>query len=109
MAMGSVAYGADMATTNTGAQYDWQNDESYREAQDIATLEKDIRILDAEIEKCQKKKKAWTAATVVGGVGVVATGVGAIVQANKIKEKKSDYASKQTELNDLRKQENELQ
>ena len=32
-------------------------------------------------------KKGWVAATVVGGVGVVATGTAAIIQANKLKNK----------------------
>lgn len=93
---------------NVGNQWDWQNDVSYQEAQDIATLKNDILLLDQEIEKCKKKKKAWTAATVVGGVGVVATGVGAIVQANKINEKKSDLSDKKEELRGLEQQKNSL-
>lgn len=86
---------------NTG-QLDWRQSDEYREAQEIAILENDIRLLDMEIEKCKKKKTGWTVATVVGGVGVVATGVGAIVQANKISDKKAELANKQAELNDAK-------
>ena len=84
--------------------YEWQKDESYQEMQEIATLENDIRILDEEIAKCKKKKKGWTAATIVGGAGVIATGIGAIVQNNKLKEKKETYNEKREEYNNIKKQ-----
>ena len=53
----------------------------------ISTLENDILILDTEIAKCEKSKKGWVAATVIGSAGVVATGVAAGVQGAKIKDK----------------------
>ena len=56
-----------------------------QEARDIQILENDIRILDTEIKKCESSKKGWTAATVIGSAGVVATGIAAIVQGVKIK------------------------
>ena len=63
------------------------------EAADIETLENDIRILDEEIAKCQKQKKGWIAATVIGAAGVVATGTAAAVQGVKISEKKNEYTT----------------
>lgn len=109
--MFTVGAGADVIVSNksaNSANMDWRTDVSYQEAQEIAILENDIRILDEEIAKCQKKKKGWTAATIVGGVGVVATGVGAIVQANKISDKKSDLADKESELRDVKNEYNKL-
>lgn len=67
----------------------------------IRTLENDNRILDSEIERCEKKKKGWIAATVIGGVGVVSTGVAAGVQAGKINQEKAAIQTKQAEYNDL--------
>jgi hypothetical protein len=55
----------------------------------IQTLENDLRILDAEIKKCESSKKGWTAATVIGSAGIAATGIAAIVQGVKISDKKS--------------------
>ena len=72
------------------------------DANDIATLENDIRILDEEIAKCKKQKKGWIAATVVGAAGVVATGTAAAVQGVKIGEKKDTLSSKQKELKNLK-------
>ena len=71
------------------------------EAQMIATLENDIRILDNEIKKCEKSKKGWTAATVIGSVGVAATGVAAIAQGVKIsetKDKKKEVIAEKTKV-----------
>jgi len=104
-----AAVNVNNGNANANAQMDWKNDAGYQEAQEIAILENDIRILDEEIAKCQKKKKAWTAATIVGGVGVVATGVGAIVQANKNSDKKAKLSDKEQQLKDLKNQKQALQ
>ena len=102
-----VSFGANAAIKvqakageNIGG-YEWQKDESYQEMQEIATLENDIRILDEEIAKCKKKKKGWTAATIVGGAGVIATGIGAIVQNNKLKENKETLNERRATYNDI--------
>jgi len=63
----------------------------------INTLESDIAILDKEISDCQKSKKGWIAATVIGGAGIVATGTAAIVQGVKIKNAKDTIVDKQQE------------
>lgn len=75
----------------------------------IATLENDLTILDSEIKKCEKNKKGWIAATVVGSAGVVATGIAAGVQGAKLADKKeelnkhnADIQTKTTTLNDLK-------
>ena len=68
------------------------------------TLANDIRIIDEELDKCKKSKKIWTAATVVGSVGVVGTGIGAIVQHNQIKGKKAELKEAQEELKEAKKE-----
>lgn len=64
--------------------------EGMSEMEVIATLKHDIDVLDEELRQCERKRKGWVAATVVGGVGVVGTGIAAIVQNNKIQEKKAE-------------------
>ena len=78
-----------------------ENQMSADDAAVIATLENDIKILDEEINKCEKQKKGWIAATVIGSLGVVSTCVAAGVQGAKISEKKGDLSSKQRELKEL--------
>lgn len=68
----------------------------------IATLQNDLRLLDIEIEKCEKQKRGWTAATVVGAVGVVSTGVAAGVQAGKLKNQKNTIQGKDQEISSLK-------
>ncbi|MBR4891718.1 MAG: hypothetical protein IKZ34_00860 [Alphaproteobacteria bacterium] len=69
-----------------------------KEAQDIATLENDILILKSELSKCQKSKKGWIAATVIGSAGVVATGIAAGVQGAQIKEQKNTISNTEQEI-----------
>ena len=78
------------------------------EADAIATLENDIAILDEEIAKCEKQKKGWIAATVIGSAGVVSTGIAAGVQGVKIKDQKDEISDKKSELKDLKAQSSEL-
>lgn len=78
------------------------------ETEDIATLEQDIRILDEEIAKCKKQKKGWIAATVVGGVGTVSTGVAAAVQGVKLKNTKDEVKDKKQQLKDLKQEISDL-
>ena len=82
------------------------NSITIEEARTIQTLENDIRILDAEIAKCEKSKKGWTAATVIGSAGVAATGIAAIVQGVQISKKKDQLSSVKQETKTL-KDENE--
>jgi len=53
-------------------------------------LKREIAHIDSEMARCKKQKTGWVAGTVVGSVGVVATGVAAGVQAGQIKNKKSE-------------------
>lgn len=75
----------------------------------IATLENDLTILDSEILKCEKSKKGWIAATVIGSAGVVATGVAAGVQGAQIADKKQELAGHNQEIENKQKQLKELQ
>lgn len=58
-------------------------------------LKAEVARLNSEISRCKRTKTNWTAATVVGGVGVVGTTVGIIVQANQVKDKKQELKSLQ--------------
>ena len=78
------------------------------EADAIATLENDIAILDSEIEKCEKSKKGWIAATVIGSAGVLSTGIAAGVQGAKIKEQKDEIKSQKETLKDIKTQKDAL-
>jgi hypothetical protein len=93
-------------TTGNGAGIDM----SYREKiETVSILENDLMILDTEIAKCQKSKKGWIAATVVGSAGVVATGVAAGVQGAQISQNKKDIEKKNTEILDKTKTLNDLE
>ncbi|MFQ6727114.1 MAG: hypothetical protein ACLRFF_02040 [Alphaproteobacteria bacterium] len=59
----------------------------------IRELKEEIAQIDSETIRCEKAKKGWVAATVVGGVGVAATGTAAIVQTVKAKQKSEEKQS----------------
>ena len=108
-----VFYGADAAVkvkndtqTPYATEIGGMNSMTEEDARAIATLENDIRILDTEIKKCENSKKGWTAATVIGSAGVVATGVAAIVQGVQISNKKEELKKTKAETKSL-KEENE--
>ena len=52
----------------------------------IEELKKEIAQIDSESMRCERMKNGWIAATVVGGIGVVATGTAAIIQGTKLKD-----------------------
>ncbi len=72
--------------------------EGMSEMQVVATLKHDIELLDEELRTCERKKKGWVAATVVGGAGVVGTGIAALVQNSKIQDKKSEIKRVDSEI-----------
>ncbi|MDR1338269.1 MAG: hypothetical protein LBJ73_04565 [Rickettsiales bacterium] len=53
-------------------------------------LQEQIKAVDAELARCKKQQKNWKIATIIGGVGTVATGVGALAQQSAINENKKD-------------------
>ena len=65
-----------------------------------SALENDIAILDEEIAKCEKQKKGWIAATVIGSAGVVSTGIAAGVQGVKIKDQKDTISDNKKAISD---------
>ena len=96
-------FGAGLTTANNGGLVaDVPGTEGMDEMQVVSTLRHDIQLLDEEIMKCDRKRKGWVAATVVGGVGVVGTGIGAIVQHNKIQDKKSELKQVQSDVEDTK-------
>ena len=99
-----TVFSADAAVkikNDTAAKFEAQQEMEMSEADAIAALENDIAILDNEIAKCQKQKKAWVAATVIGSAGTLATGVAAAAQGVQIKEQKEVLSDKTTELRQL--------
>ena len=93
-------FGAGLQTVGTSGGYVAQvpGTEGMDEMTVVQTLRHDIQLLDEEIMKCDRKRKGWVAATVVGGVGVVGTGVAAIVQHNKIQDKKFELQQVQSDI-----------
>lgn len=69
-------------------------------AEYIEHLKNEIAQIDSEIARCKKAKNNWTIGTVVGGVGVVGTATGAIVQAFQINKAKKNDAIELTSDND---------
>ena len=87
---GESAGGAYYSDYNYGALDYVPGTEGMSEMEVIQTLRHDIQSLDEQIATCERKRKGWVAATVVGGVGVVGTGIAALVQNSKIQDKKSE-------------------
>lgn len=86
-------FGAGLQTSDAAGGFvatEVPGTEGMSEMEVISTLRHDIQLLDEEIMKCDRKRKGWVAATVVGGVGVVGTGVAALVQHGNIQEKKTE-------------------
>ena len=82
--------------------------ESLSDVEAASILRHDIEILDNELNACEKKRKGWVAATVIGGVGVVSTGVAAAVQTHQLRDNRKEKTriegeiqSKQGELDEL--------
>lgn len=65
----------------------------------IATLREDIATIDNDIALCEQQRKSWIAATVIGGIGIVGTGVAAIKQANTLSDKKAEFNELKTRVN----------
>ena len=84
--------------------YEIPGTEGMSEMEVISTLKRDIQILEEEIATCNRKRKGWTAATVVGGVGVVGTGIAALVQNSNRKEKKAEIEKVNTQIGNTEQQ-----
>ena len=56
----------------------------------IRALEEEIAQIDSESLRCARTKKSWKTATIIGGIGTVATGIGAAVQASQISKAKKE-------------------
>lgn len=103
------AANADIIVKNDTAERYAQQQEEYNnismeDARTIQILENDIRILDAEIKKCEKSKKGWIAGTVIGSAGVAATGIAAIVQGVQISKAKDEKKALEKETQNLKKE-----
>lgn len=69
-------------------------------------LKQQIETVDSEIAKCEKTVKGWKAATIIGGIGTVASGIGIIAQNQQIKENKkvlNDISSEAKEADEAMK------
>lgn len=72
-----------------GADEDIAAQVQYKE-QLVRELKEEIAQIDSEMIRCENTKKGWVAATVVGGVGVAATGTAAIVQGIKVNQQRKE-------------------
>lgn len=59
------------------------------EATVVAQLTQSIAEIDEQRKECEKQRKGWVVATAAGSAGVVATGVAALSQGQKIKDLKN--------------------
>ena len=84
------------ATAAFGADEDIAAQVQYKE-QLVRELKEEIAQIDSEMIRCENAKRGWVAATVVGGVGVAATGTAAIVQGVKINQQKKEKSEIKTE------------
>jgi len=85
---------APIAATDDTAQLQSRMDAAQAELSDLdSKIAADKKEL-ADCEKDVKQKKLWTGLTIAGAVGTVATGTGAIIQANQI-------SKEHTQLNNL--------
>lgn len=78
--------------------------EYYQKLDLLEQLKKQEQEIADNKRKCEKAKKNWKIATVVGSVGVVGTTVGVIVQHNQIQDKKEAIGEKQSEIMELQSQ-----
>ncbi|MDR3208732.1 MAG: hypothetical protein LBT45_02675 [Rickettsiales bacterium] len=72
-------------------------------------LENQLKGLRSENARCNKQKSVWTAATVIGGLGVVGTTAGAIYQGvdwskenKKLEQKKQELEKVNTNINSIK-------
>lgn len=87
-----IFFSVFVALFNGAAYADELSDEIQYKEQVVQKLKEEIAQIDSEMARCNKAKKGWVAATVVGGIGVAATGTAAIVQTvqNKKNTTKQD-------------------
>ena len=81
---------------NSFCAYGYDRDEEIRyKEQVVQRLKEEITQIDSEMARCQRVKKNWKSATIIGSVGIAVTGTAAILQTVKAnKDKKSTYGEK---------------
>jgi uncharacterized protein YlxW (UPF0749 family) len=60
-------------------------------------LRQQIQDIDRQLSECKKNKKNWTAATIIGSVGVVGSGVLVGIEANKLVKSKKEKSNKESD------------
>lgn len=90
----AVKYHGSKATSNYVS-----NAEGMSNSEIIATLREDIATIDNDIVLCEQQRKSWIAATVIGGIGMVGTGIAAIKQANTLSDKKAEFNELKNQVN----------
>jgi len=65
------------------------------------TLRNDLVQIQRERDRCERQRRNWTAATIAGGVGVVATGGYAIYQGGQLRNQRREIETLTTERNQL--------
>lgn len=93
--------GSAIAKTNTtndakaeAEQESLQQAELDRKTTQIAVLKEDIKLIDADLASCKKKKTGWGVAMGIGAAATVGLGVNAIVNKSKISDKREELDTK---------------
>ena len=58
----------------------------------INALRDEILQIDSELLRCERMRRNWTTATIIGGVGTVGTLTGAIIQGIQISKQKKQMS-----------------
>jgi ABC-type molybdate transport system permease subunit len=66
----------------------------------INALEKEMIQIDAELRRCARARGDWRTATIIGGIGVVGTATGAIIQGVQINRAKKETRDKRQETSE---------
>lgn len=70
-----------------------QEDIEYKE-QVVQKLKEEISQIDSEMARCEKARKNWKTATIIGSIGVAATGTAAVIQVVNANKSEADKDKK---------------
>ena len=87
-ALGNVALAADTSDAAKAARI--MELESQRDI-----LRADLVQIESEQARCERQRRNWRTATVVGGVGVAATATGAVIQHGRNRDQREELAEQQ--------------
>ncbi|MDR1337993.1 MAG: hypothetical protein LBJ73_03105 [Rickettsiales bacterium] len=63
----------------------------------VKQLQDDLFQMDMEIRRCGRSRSDWRTATIIGGIGVLGTATGAIIQTVQLNKAKKENDSSATD------------